>query len=200
MAGLARRTRWKRSPPVGTSRVWDLNDVLIRSPQLFYFLRKLTLSALLSGCCVGWELWGPPGVQGRVWQPGPIALPQPGAGQLGALGTRRDVSLGTGWVGDRLGYRPMGWPGSAVSMAGQGWAVGSWSLALLGPCWGRGCQPWSDVGSGAGGRASLGISRDSVAWQCPQAPHTFTPPHSPSKLLSYFPPSCCLSWLLTCRG
>lgn len=112
----------------------------------------------------------------------------------------RDVSLGTGWVGDRLGYRPMGWPGSAVSMAGQGWAVGSWSLALLGPCWGRGCQPWSDVGSGAGGRASLGISRDSVAWQCPQAPHTFTPPHSPSKLLSYFPPSCCLSWLLTCRG
>lgn len=92
VAGLARRTRWKRSPPVGASRVWDLNDVLIRSPQLFYFLRKLPLSALLSGCCVGWELWEPPGVQGR--------------GRWGHW--EQDVSLGTGWVGDRLGCRPMG--------------------------------------------------------------------------------------------
>lgn len=204
MAGLARRTRWKRSPPAGASRVWDLNDVLIRSPQLFYFFRKSILSALLSGCCVGWESYGGPlGCRAGSGSQGLSHCPSQEQGSWGLWDSPSPGNetspwgqdgLRPGWdVGPQVGLaQPCPWPGRAGL-----WGDGTW------PCWGLAgagaASPgvmWGP-GPGAGGRAPLGISRGSVAWWCPQAPDTFTPPHSSSELLSYSPPSCCLFWLLT---
>lgn len=63
--------------------------------------------------------------------PGPIPVPQPGAGQLGAQGQSQTRHL----LGDRdvpwLGHGPVFGSGS-VPMAGQGWAVGNWSWICFG--------------------------------------------------------------------
>lgn len=64
------------------------------------------------------------------------------------------------WAEDRPGRGPVGGPSSAVPMAGQGRAVGSWRPALLWHWWDRGWQPQgTDVGSWTMGRGSPGAPK-----------------------------------------
>lgn len=100
---------------------------------------------MLPGCGGSGSSLGPgaEGARGSPWQrsgQGLAARAQlttlPAAGQR--EGTRMAPALGIRHLsGARPGCRPAGEPSSGP-MARQNRAVGSWRLALLGHCWGRG--------------------------------------------------------------
>jgi len=86
-----------------------------------------------------WRIpWGPSG-QGLASRAGPTASArgeQPGA--PGQPQPQHQGPPGTGSAKAGLGCGPTGVPGSEEPLARLGRAVGSWRLALLWLCWGRG--------------------------------------------------------------
>lgn len=101
----------------------------------------------------------------RQWLPGTGSTGCPAVGQDRAhrqgpsqCPTRSRAPGAPGSPSARQGALPYGWgpamgPAGWGAYPGMGRAVGSWSPALLWPCWGRVWQPWGCYGALAWARA-----------------------------------------------
>lgn len=122
---------------------------------------------IFTGSCTGWHLH-----RVRGWHQGSSHCPSQEQDSQEHWGSpnpvHRVLPWESGWAKAGSGCGPMGRPGSAQAMSGQGRAGENQRLSMLCPRWGRGWWPWGWRGVlgyvGGPREAEQGQSGLVVAW------------------------------------